>query len=189
VKKSPSSPSGLVLLGAITGAQGLKGEVVLKVFTETPEAIAAYGPLQNEDGSITVEIEGLRPVKAGFAARLKGVRDRNAAEALKGMGLYVPRAALGDPGEEDEFFHADLIGLEVWEEGKGRIGTVTAVPDFGAGDLLEIALEARRKTVLLPFTREAVPDVDLAAGRIVVVPPEGLWDEDQKPGPEEGGET
>jgi 16S rRNA processing protein RimM len=174
-----------VLLGAITGAHGLRGEVVLKIFTETPEAIAAYGPLQSEDGAVTVEIEGLRPVKGGFAARLKGVTDRNGAEALKGVGLYAPRAALGEPGEEDEFFHADLIGLEVFEEGKGRIGTVTAVPDFGAGGLLEIALKGRKGTVLLPFTREAVPEVDLPGGRVVVVPPEGLWDENGTPEREE----
>jgi 16S rRNA processing protein RimM len=177
-----------VLLGAITGAHGLKGEVVLKVFTETPDAIAAYGPLQSEDGSVKVEIEALRPVKGGFAARLKGVRDRTQAETLKGVGLYVPRAALGEAGEEDQFFHADLIGLEVWEADKGRIGTVVAVPDFGAGDLLEIALEGRKKTVLLPFTRQAVPKVDVAAGRIEVAPPEGLWDEDKRPGPEEDTE-
>ena len=175
-----------MLLGAITGAQGLKGEVILKVFTEDPEAIAAYGPLQSEDGKVTVEIEALRPVKSGFAARLKGVRDRNAAEALKGTGLYVARDALGKAAEDDEFFHADLIGLAVEQEGKGRVGVVTAVPDFGAGDLLEIALEGRKNTVLLPFTREAVPVVDLEGRRVVVVPPEGLWDE-AGPGEEEDG--
>jgi len=184
-KPKPNNADRLVLLGAITGAHGLKGEVVLKVFTETPEGVMAYGPLQSEDGTVTVEIESLRPLKDGFGARLKGVRDRNAAEGLKGTGLYVLRAALGEAEEEDEFFHTDLIGLAVEEDGKGLIGTVVAVPDFGAGDLLEIALEGRKKTVLLPFTREAVPVVDVADGRVVVIPPEGLWDEDGKPGPEE----
>jgi len=175
-----------VLLGAITGAQGLKGEVVLKIFTEDPKGITAYGPLQSEDGQVAVEIEALRPVKSGFAARLKGVRDRNAAEALKGTGLYVARDALGKVAEDDEFFHTDLIGLRVEEEGKGQIGVVTAVPDFGAGDLLEIALDGQKMTVLLPFTRAAVPVVDLEGRRVVVVPPEGLWDE-AGPGEEEDG--
>jgi len=179
-KKSLSSPSGLVLLGAITGAQGLKGEVVLKVFTEDPDGITAYGPLQSEDGATLVEIEALRPVKGGLAARLKGVRDRTAAEALKGVGLYVPRAALGETQEPDEYFHADLLGLAVEEEGKGQIGIVTAVQNFGAGDLLEIALDGQRRSVLLPFTHEAVPLVDVPGGRVVAVPPEGLWDEGEE---------
>ncbi len=180
MRPKPSNPPGLVLLGAITGAQGLKGEVVLKVFTETPDAISAYGPLRSEDGSVTVEIEALRPVKAGFAAKLKGVRDRNAAEALKGTGLYVTREALGETQDEDEFYHADLIGLAVEREGEGRIGFVTAVHDFGAGDLLEIALEAENKTVLLPFTKDAVPVVDIKGCRLVVEPPLGIWDEPQE---------
>lgn len=172
----------MVLLGAIIGARGLKGEVLLKVFTDPPEAIAAYGPLLSEDGKVSVEIEKLSPAKGGFAATLKGVRDRNAAEALKGTGLYVSREALGETEEEDEFFHTDLIGLDVVQEGE-VIGKVVAVPDFGAGDLLEIRLKDRKVTVLLPFTREAVPGVDLTAGRVTVVPPEGLWDL----GPKEGG--
>ncbi len=180
-KKRPSSPPGLVLLGAIVGAHGLKGEVVLKVFTEAPEGVAAYGPLQSEDGRVTVEIEALRPLKNGHAARLKDVRDRAAAEALKGVGLYVPRAALGEPDEEDEFYHTDLVGLAVEQEGKGRLGFVKAVHNFGAGDLLEIALEGRRQTVLLPFTREAVPVVDIKGRRLVAAPPLGLWDRPGKP--------
>jgi len=177
-----------VLLGAITGAQGLKGEVILKVFTGTPEGITAYGPLQSEDGKISVEVEGLRPVKSGFAARLKGVTDRNGAEALKGVGLYVSRVALGEAEDDDEFFHTDLVGLTVQEAGGAVIGKIASVQDFGAGDLLEIALNSRRQTVLLPFTQEAVPEVDIAGGKVVIVPPEGLWDEDEG-GPEEDAKT
>lgn len=181
IKKSPSKPADLVLLGAVTGAQGLKGEVVLKVFTQDPACIAAYGPLQSEDGKVTVEIEAVRPVKNGFAARLKGVTDRTGAEALKGVGLYVPRAALGMAAEgDDEFLQADLVGLAVEDEAGAHLGQVTAVQDFGAGDLLEIALEGRKGTVLLPFTREAVPQVDIEGRRLVARPPEGLWDDNGK---------
>ncbi len=155
--------------------------MILKVFTETPEAIRSYGPLQSEDGKVTVEITKLSPVKGGFAAKLKGVDDRNAAEALKGVGLYVTREQLGDADDEDEYFHADLMGLAVEQVGKGVIGKVTAVQNFGADDLLEIALTGRKVTVLLPFTREAVPVVDLAGGRVVVDPPAGLWDQGGAP--------
>ncbi len=176
------------MLGAITGAHGIKGEVVLKVFTEELKAIASYGPLSNEDGSASFEIEALRAVKAGAAARLKGVRDRNAAEALKGTGLYVDRTALGDADEaEDEFYQTDLIGLAVEQERMGRIGFITAVHDFGAGDLLEIKLEETGKKVLLPFSKEAVPVVDMKGHRVVVEPPEGLWDDGSK-GPPPGQE-
>jgi len=174
---------GLVLLGAITGAQGLKGEVVMKVFTGDPAAIGSYGPLRSEDGSVTVEVLSVRPVKSGFAARLKGVGNRNQAEALKGVGLYVPREALG-AAEEDEFFQADLIGLEV-RQGDVALGRVMAVQDFGAGDLLEIQLTSRKGTVLLPFTLEAVPEVDVDGGFVRVLPPEGLWDKPGKKPPEE----
>lgn len=153
----------------------------MKVFTETPDAIRAYGPLQSEDGSVRVEITRLSPVKGGFAAKLKGVDDRNGAEALKGIGLYVTREQLGEAEDEDEFFHADLIGLQVEQDGKGVIGKVTAVQNFGADDLLEIALSGRKQTVLLPFTRDAVPLVDVHGGRVVVDPPAGLWDKGGTP--------
>ncbi len=169
-----------MLLGAITGARGLKGEVILKSFTQSPEAIANYGPLQSEDGAVKVVINRLSPVKGGFAAKLKGVNDRNGAEALKGIGLYVDRDQLGAV-EEDEFFHADLIGLDVVRGDDGVIGKVTAVQNFGASDLLEIALTAAKGTVLLPFTKEAVPVLDLAAGRLEVNPPLGLWDKGGTP--------
>ena len=179
----------MVLLGAITGALGIKGEVTLKVFTEEVAAIASYGPLSNEDGTATFEIEALRPHKVGAAARLKGVRDRNAAEALKGTGLFVPRQALGEADAiEDEFFYSDLVGLAVEQERMGRIGFITAVHDFGAGDLLEIELEEDRRKVLLPFTKDAVPVIDIKGCRVVVEPPEGLWDDGSKGPPKEDQE-
>jgi len=180
-KRTQLAPAGKILLGAITGAHGVKGEVILKVFTEELKAIASYGPLQNEDGSKSFEIEALRPVKTGAAARLKGVRDRNAAEALKGTGLFVDREALGEANEaEDEFFHSDLVGLAAEQEGMGRVGFITAVHNFGAGDMLEIELEGSHEKVLLPFTKEAVPMIDIKGARVVVEPPEGLWDDGSK---------
>jgi 16S rRNA processing protein RimM len=160
-----------VCVGAIAGAFGVAGEVRLKSFCAEPGAIATYGPLHTADGrAFTVSLG--RPVAGGLAARLSGVATREAAEALRGQRLYADRARL--PAlPEDEFYHADLIGLEVRDAGGAILGQVTAVLNHGAGDLLEVR-RAGGAALLLPFTREVVPTVDLAAGRIVADPPEGL---------------
>lgn len=168
------APPDRVCLGAITGAFGVRGEVRLKSFCAEPAAIAGYGPLTTEDGrSFTVTIT--RHLKGAFAARLSGVTDRDAAEALRGTRLYTDRSRLPPPGEE-EYYHADLIGLAVLDTGGATLGTVRAVHDHGAGDLLEVARPGR-ESVLLPFTRASVPTVDLAAGRLIADPPAGLFDE------------
>jgi 16S rRNA processing protein RimM len=133
---------GLVVLGAIAGAHGVRGEVKVKTFTETPEGIAAYGPLTGDPGGRVFRLTGLRAVKDGVVVRIEGVADRDAAEALKGTRLCVSRAALGEPGEEDSFFHVDLIGLSAQGEAGAKLGTVVAVHEFGAGDMLEVRLEA-----------------------------------------------
>jgi len=159
---------GLVVLGAIAGAHGVRGEVKVKTFTETPEAIAAYGPLTGDPGGRVFRLKGLRTVKDGVVARLDGVEDRDAAEALKGTRLCVSRAAMGDPGEEDSFFHVDLISLTAEDEAGDKLGTVTAVHAFGAGDMLDVRLDDGGKSVLVPFRRETVPVVDVKGGRIVV---------------------
>jgi len=159
---------GLVCLGAIAGAFGVKGEVRLKSFCAEPERIADYGPLVAEDGR-AFTVTALRPIKGAFAARLSGVADRDAAEALKGVRLHAPRDRLPALGD-DEFYHADLIGLEVVDAGGATVGRVKAVLDHGAGDILEIARPGRSE-LLVPFTRTAAPTVDLAAGRIVIDPP------------------
>ena len=159
---------GLVVLGAIAGAHGVRGEVKVKTFTETPEAIAAYGPLTGDPGGRVFRLKGLRTVKDGVVARLDGVEDRDAAEALKGTRLCVSRAAMGDPGEEDSFFHVDLIGLAAEDEAGDKLGTVTAVHAFGAGDMLDVRLDEGGKSVLVPFRRETVPVVDVKGGRVVV---------------------
>jgi 16S rRNA processing protein RimM len=160
-----------VCVGAIAGAFGVRGEVRLKSFCAEPGAIATYGPLLAEDGrSYSVTLG--RPVTNGIAARLSGIETREAAEALRGQRLYVDRERL--PAlPDDEFYHADLIGLEVRDTGGALLGRVAAVLNHGAGDLLEVR-PPQGAAILLPFTRAAVPTVDLASGRIVADPPEGL---------------
>ena len=165
----------LVCVGAVAGAFGVHGEARVKSFCAEPEAIAEYGPLVTEDGARRFAIRLIRPVKEGFAARLSGVETREQAEALKGTRLYVPRERLPQP-EAEEFYHADLIGLAAVDTGGAPIGRVAAVHDFGAGDVIEID-RGGGKTVMIPFTRAVVPEVDLAAGRLVVDPPAGTSEE------------
>jgi 16S rRNA processing protein RimM len=170
-----ATPDELVCLGAIAGAWGVRGAVRLKSFCADPAAIATYGPLVTEDGR-SFGVSMLKPLAGAFAANLTGIATREAAEALKGTRLYTPRARL--PAlVEDEFYHADLIGLEVVDTGGAVLGRVRAVADHGAGDILEIARPGAAE-ILVPFTRQAVPTVDLAAGRIVVDPPPGLIGKD-----------
>lgn len=166
-----------ICVGAIVGAFGVKGEVRLKSFCAEPRDIASYGPLTTEDGQRAFTIKLTRPVTGGLGARLSGVDSRDAAEALKGVTLWAGRDALPRL-PDDEFYHADLIGLEVVDTGGGLLGRVRAIYDHGAGDILEIG---GPKPLLLPFTRAVVPTVDLAAGRIVADPP----DEDEARGGDE----
>ncbi|WP_037372073.1 ribosome maturation factor RimM [Salipiger mucosus] len=164
-----------ICVGAIAGAYGVQGEVRLKSFTADPEAIADYVPLTDEDGTRSFEVQIVRPIKSGFAARLSEVRTKEDADALKGVRLFAPRDRL--PAlPDDEFYHADLIGLAVHDTGGALLGHVAAVHNHGATDLLELRLPGSSRTVLLPFTHAAVPTVDLTAGRIVADPPEGLME-------------
>jgi len=156
-----------ICVGVVTGVHGLKGLVRVKPFTETPEAIAAYGSVETEDGSRRLELEvANRAGKGQIAVRVSGVTDRDAAEALKGQRLYVRRERLPAP-ETDEFYHADLIGLAVQRSDGEKVGTVRGVYDFGAGDVLEIVDETGA-LIMVPFTRDAVPQIDIAAGNVVV---------------------
>ncbi len=164
-----------VCLGAVAGAFGVRGEVRLKSFAAEPTDVAAYGPLQTEDGRQSFEITLSRPIKGGFAARLSGVASKEAADALRGTRLYAARDRL-PPLPDDEFYHADLIGLTVFDTGGAELGRVRSVLNHGAGDLLEVQGKAAPKGVLLPFTLDAVPTVDIAAGKIVADPPDGLFD-------------
>lgn len=158
-----------VCVGAIAGAFGVQGEVRLKSFCATPADIATYGALTTEDGARSFKVRLTRPVTGGLGARLSGVATREEAEALKGTTLWADRARLPSL-PDDEFYHADLIGLPVSDPGGGDLGRVRAIYDHGAGDILEVA--GPKGTLLLPFTRAVVPTVDLTAGRIVADPPE-----------------
>lgn len=162
-----------VLVGEIGAPQGLKGDVRLHSYTQEPQAIASYGPLEDEAGARSFEIESLRDTPKALIARLKGVANRDAAQSLTGTKLYIPRARLPEQ-EEDEWYVADLIGLTVVDEGGTTLGTVSAIHNFGAGDILEIRPAAGGPDLLVPFTEATVPEVNIEAARLTLVPPEDL---------------
>jgi 16S rRNA processing protein RimM len=162
-----------ICVAQIGGPHGIRGEVKLKSFTADPMAVGEYGPLESEDGSARFALEALRPAKGHLIARLRGVEDRDAAERLTNLKLFVPRERLPKPAA-DEFYHADLIGLSAVTADGARFGTIVAVHDFGAGDILELNPVAGGSTIMLPFTEAFVPGIDLAHGRIVVAPPAEL---------------
>lgn len=163
--KRPADP---VRVGVITGVRGIKGEVRIKSFTEVPEDVAAYGPVFDKTGAKRFELRVLGVQKGLVLARIKGVEDRNAAEALKRTELFVDRDQLPPP-DEDEFYHADLEGLRaVTVKGDG-LGRVRGVFEFGAGPVLELD-----GGLMVPFTKAAVPVIDFEAGSVTIDPPEGL---------------
>lgn len=168
------SDKDLVCVGAIAGAFGVRGEVRLKSFCAEPGAIADYGPLSTEDGaqSFTVSLTG--QIKNGLSARLSGVPNKESADRLKGTRLFAPRDALPSL-PDDEFYHADLVNLAVFDTGGTALGHVRAVLNHGASDLLEVHGPGLKSTVLVPFTHDVVPTVDLQSGRVVVDAPEGLF--------------
>ena len=163
----------LICVGAVMGAFGVRGEVRLKSFCADPAAIENYSPLVTEAGE-SYELKLVRSVKSGFGARLSGVQDKEAADALRGTKLFALRADLPSL-PDDEYYHSDLIGLAVLDTGGAKLGKVTAVQEFGAGDILEVAGKGMKEPAMLPFTLANVPTVDLAAGKIIADPPEGLF--------------
>ncbi len=173
-----------VLMGRISDAHGLKGEVKIATFTARAEDIAAYGSLLDVEGKRQFEILGMKPLKAGtIIARLKGINSRTAAEQLRGTELYVSRDAL-PPAEEDEFYHSDLIGLTAITPDGETVGEIIAVHNFGAGDLLEVRLADAPKTQLVPFDAAHVPAVDLDAGIITIIRPVLVSDSNNDEQPE-----
>ena len=164
-----------VCVGAIAGAFGVRGELRLKSFCAEAADIAAYGPLTTEDGGRSFDVTLTRPVASGFAARLTGVMTKEAADGLRGQRLFAPRGALPSL-PDDEFYHADLLGLSARDTGGAELGKIAAVLNHGAGDILELRGPALKGSVLVPFTRAIVPTVDLAIGRVIIDPPEGLFD-------------
>jgi 16S rRNA processing protein RimM len=170
----------LILLGTIGAAHGIKGEVRITSHTQDPEAIADYGPLSTDRPGLTITIEAVRLQKTVLIARLAGVRDRDAAEKLNGVSLYVERSKLPDHDDEDDFYHADLIGLDARLDTGVSIGRVIALHNHGAGDLIEIQDELKGDTFLFPFTKAVVPSIDIDGGFLVISPPL-----DAEPGEEE----
>jgi 16S rRNA processing protein RimM len=165
-----ASPKQL-LMGRIGAAHGIKGEVRIQSFTEEPLALKDYGPLATNRPGLVIEIEAARATTNVLVARLKGITDRNAAEKLNGVELYVDRDRLPPPAEDDDFYHADLIGLEARLDDGTVLGQVTAIPNFGASDLLEVRAARTGDTYLYPFTRAVVPQVRIAEGYLVIEVP------------------
>ncbi len=159
-----------ICVGAIAGAFGVRGEVRLKSFCANPEDIAKFTPLQSEGGEVFT-IQSVRPIKNGFSARISEINSREEAEALRSTRLYALRDQFPELVDE-EYYHSDLIGMEVQNGEGSAIGKVKSIHNFGAGDLIEIHYQGR--TVLIPFTKTFVPTVDIQARTIVIDPPEGL---------------
>lgn len=170
------TPRDQVLVGVIVGAHGIKGEVKLKSFTSDPLSIGRYGHLQSSSGQ-SFEITKLKAAKDDFIASLKTIADRNAAEALKGTELFVARKMLPKLKSHEAYAH-DLMGLDVVLENGTALGKLVAMPNYGAGDLLEVAIEGSSETVLIPFTNAFVPQEDFTSGKIIVNLPEGYLDND-----------
>jgi 16S rRNA processing protein RimM len=161
----------LVLMGVITGAHGIKGAVKLRSFTANPRDIASYGPLQSRNGE-AFEILRLKPAKDDFICTLKTVTDRNRSEALKGTELFVARERLPKPGD-DEIYHHDIIGLPVHAMDGSHVGEVRGIENFGAGDLLDVAMPGRADTLLIPF---APPFAQVKDNAVVIDLPDGYLD-------------
>ena len=166
----PDRDGNRILMGRIGAAHGIRGEVRIQSFTEDPLALAGYGEMTTNRPGLTVTIEAARTTTNVLIARLKGVANRDAAEKLNGVELYVDRARLPAIEDEDDFYLADLVGLTARLADGTKLGQVLAVPNYGAGDIIEIGgpgLETR----LIPFTRAAVPEIRIAEGFLIVIPP------------------
>ena len=167
----------MILVGRVAGGFGVRGEVRITTFTEDPLSLARYGALKREDGSDALRVKTVRAAKGGVIARVDGVESKEAADALRGLHLYVPREALPEPAD-DEFYLADLIGMRVEDTSGAALGVVAAVQNFGAGDMLEIDKGDGTPTWYLPFTRDAVPEVRVAEGKVIANPPSEISEHD-----------
>ena len=165
-----TAPQNLILLGHISSAHGIRGEVVVKSYTADPADIASYGPLTDKTGTKTYELSVVRLDKKGVIARVKGIADRTAAETLRGTELYILRESLPE-ADDDELYHADLIGLAAVTADGTLVGDVVAIQNFGAGDLLEIRLTGTERTEFVPSDEDFVPAIDLDTRRVTIVMP------------------
>ena len=164
--------AGHICIARIGAAHGVRGAVKLWTFTEDPLAVRAYGPLLTKDGARSFEVASAREAKGHLVATLKGVGSREDAERLNGIELYVAREKLPET-DQDEYYHADLIGLAAVTPAKASLGRVVAIHNFGAGDIIEIA-PPHGPTMLLPFTNAVVPTVDLAGRSVVIELPDEI---------------
>jgi 16S rRNA processing protein RimM len=171
------TPPSHICVARIGAAHGVRGAVKLWTFTEDPLAIRRYGPLMTKDGARQFEVTDAREAKGHLVATLKGVATREEAERLNGVELYVAREQL-PATEEDEYYHADLIGLAAVNAADEPLGRVVAIHNFGAGDIIEIA-PPKGASLLLPFTNAVVPTVDLAGGRVVIELPDEIDGDDE----------
>lgn len=168
-----TQPANLILVGQVAGGFGVRGEVRVTAYTADPKALTAYGPLLRADGSPGLTLSAVRATKDGVIGRATEIETKEQADAMRGLKLHVPRDRFPEP-EEDEFYLADLIGVEA-RDGEGTVlGTVRAVQNFGADDMLEIAPAAGGPTWYLPFTKQATPELHLSEGWILAVRPEEI---------------
>ncbi|GJM03510.1 MAG: ribosome maturation factor RimM [Rhodomicrobium sp.] len=173
-------------LAAIAGAHGIKGDVLLRLFGDDKESLTAYGPLTDEQGTNSFTIKNLRSGRKNLLiARIDEITDRNLAEQMKGTKLYIERAKLPPP-EEDEFYYADLIGLEARLEDGSLYGKILQCHDFGAGDLLELMPQNSQTSMYLSFTSETVPDVNISGGYITIILPATIEAKEEDTPPAEG---
>ncbi len=170
-------PQERICVAKIGAAHGVRGEVRLFAYTENPLAIRDYGELEDQSGDRRFRVASVRAGKGHLVVRFEGIGDRDAAEKLTHIELYIPRERLPKQKDAGTFYHADLIGLSVETRSGEKLGEVTAVQNFGAGDLLEVRPTSGGMTALIPFVDEYVPVVDVAGGRIVADPPAGLFDD------------
>lgn len=170
-----------ILLGQIGAAHGIKGHVRIAAHTQDPLAIGTYGPLDTDRPGLTITLSKLRLHKTVVVAQIKGIADRTAADNLNGVNLFIDRDKLPAPSDEDDFYHADLIGLEARLDSGVTIGQVSALPNFGAGDLLEVRDSQSGDTYLYPFTKAVVPHVNLAEGYLTIVVPLDAEEGEEEP--------
>lgn len=164
----------LIRVGRVAGAFGVRGEIRITTYTEAPKALLDYGALLDEKGAVCLTVTAAREAKGGLIVRAKGIESKEQADALRGLILHVDRAALPEP-DEDEYYLTDLIGLEAVAPDGAVLGRIRSVQDFGAGDLLEVQPPAGASWYAA-FTREVVPEVDLAGGRVVIDRPNEVSD-------------
>lgn len=176
-----NSRSQRIFLGQIGAAHGIKGQVRIATHTQDPEAIGDYGPLETDRPGLNITLTKVRLQKNVVIAHIKGISDRTAAEQLNGVSLFIDRDKLPAPEDEDDFYHADLIGLDARLDSGVTIGKVSAVPNFGAGDLIEVRDPQSGDTYLYPFTKAVVPSVNLAEGYVTIVVPLDAEEGEEEP--------